>query len=57
MHLMGVEGVTTTPLKLSGKAKLGSMVVDVVSRDEYLETGVPVKVVEIEGVRVVVTRV
>ena len=57
MHLMGVEGVTTTPLKLSGKAKLGSMVVDVVSRDEYLETGIAVKVVEIEGIRVVVTRV
>ena len=56
MHLMGVEGVTTTPLKLSGKAKLGPTVIDVVSRDEYLETGVNVKVVEIEGARVVVTR-
>ncbi len=55
-RFQGMQGVATTDLRLAGKARLGEVVVDVVSRDEYIEKGEPVVVVEVEGVRVVVAR-
>jgi len=51
---VGARGVTTTPLRLSGKARFNGMTFDVISRDEYLETNSPVQVVEASGSRVVV---
>ena len=52
----GQRGVAHTDLRLAGKARIGDELVDVVSLAEYLPRGAPVRVVEVEGVRVVVVR-
>jgi membrane-bound serine protease (ClpP class) len=50
----GTEGVAKTMLRPSGKAEFGARLVDVVSRGDFIEAGVPVRVVLVEGARVVV---
>lgn len=58
--LMGVTvdqtGIALTDLRLAGKVKLGSAVFDVVSAHEYIDKGTPVRVSEIDGVRIVVVK-
>jgi membrane-bound serine protease (ClpP class) len=51
---VGDHGATTTPLRLSGKAEINGQVIDVISRDEYLEPKQQVRVVEVSGSRIVV---
>ena len=53
---VGQIGVTTTPLRLSGKGRFADEVLDIVSRDEYLEAHTSIKIVAIEATRVVVVR-
>lgn len=53
---LGRTGVTVTDLRPAGKARIDDDVVDVVARGEWIERGEPIRVVEVEGVRVVVTR-
>ena len=55
-HLVGLEGVTTTPLSPSGKVRLDEKLVDVVSDGEMIETDVEVVVAEVTGNRVLVRR-
>lgn len=52
--LLGAMGVTVTPLRPTGRAKFGQDEVDVVSDSEYIDANKSVKVVAVEGVRVVV---
>lgn len=54
--LVGKEGEALTDLRPAGKARIGAHVVDVVSLHEYITRGTPVRVVEVEGIRVVVGR-
>lgn len=54
---VGDLGVCESALRPAGKARFGSMLVDVVSEGEFLETGAHVEVVERYGNRVVVGRV
>lgn len=54
--LVGRAGAAETDLRPSGKALLDGKVFDVVSQHEYLERGTPVRVVEVEGARIVVVR-
>ena len=54
---IGAQGVTQTPLRLSGKARFNGMTFDVISRDEYLEAKRRVEVVEASGSRIVVVAV
>lgn len=51
---LGENGVAHTTLRPSGKATFGQQTVDVVSRGEFIDAGAPVKVVRVEGARVVV---
>ncbi len=51
---LGQRGISLTPLRPSGRVRIGDDVVDVVSRDRWIDRDTPVKVVETEGVRVVV---
>lgn len=51
---LGRKGVATTELRPAGRVRIGDDVVDVVSRDRWIPRGTPVKVVKVEGVRVVV---
>lgn len=55
--LLHREGVAETDLRLSGKARIDGELIDVVSQHEYIDRGTAVRVVELEGMRVVVARV
>lgn len=52
--LLGSEGRTLTQLRPAGQAEIGDQRVDVVADDEFIPAGVRVRVVEVEGNRVVV---
>ena len=54
--LKGAEGVADTQLRPAGFATIGGRRVDVVTRGDEIPAGTPVRVVEIEGNRVVVAR-
>ena len=50
----GVQGTARTTLRPSGKAEFGDELVDVVSQGEFIPAGAPVRIVHVEGTRVVV---
>ncbi len=54
--LEGQEGVALTPLRPAGMARIAGRRVDVISRGERIEEGALVRVLEVRGNRVVVTR-
>jgi membrane-bound serine protease (ClpP class) len=56
-YLVGREGVTLTPLRPAGVAELEGRRVDVVSEGGFVAAGTPVRVVAVEGSRVVVRAV
>lgn len=53
-HLLGTRGTAVTTLVPSGKVRFGEQLVDVVSEGEFIDRGLPVTVVEVQGTRVVV---
>ena len=53
-HLLGQEGVTTTLLTPSGKARFGDELIDVTSESDVIDRGTMVRVVGVRGSRVVV---
>jgi len=53
---IGDIGVSEGPLRPSGKARFGAMLVDVVTQGDYIDTGTTVEVVERRGNRVVVRK-
>lgn len=53
-HLLGLEGKALTPLRPAGVADIAGQRVDVVSEGGYIAAGGALKVVQVEGVRVVV---
>ena len=52
--LAGMAGLAVTALRPSGKAQIGGSVLDVVSRGEYIAEGTAVRIISVEGARVVV---
>ena len=56
-NLLGAVGQTITDLRPAGLAQFGERRVDVVSRGDYIAKGTGVRIVEIEGNRVVVERI
>lgn len=56
-ELLGQIGVTTTPLRPSGFAQFGDRREDVISQGESIPGGAKVKVIHVEGTRVVVRQV
>jgi membrane-bound serine protease (ClpP class) len=54
--LLGMEGVTLSMLRPSGTAQIGDRRVDVVTEGEFIPKGTKVKVIKVEGFRVVVAR-
>ncbi len=54
--LLGVTGVAETMLRPSGKGRFGEQLLDVVTEGDLIERGQPIKIVLVEGSRVVVTR-
>jgi membrane-bound serine protease (ClpP class) len=55
--LIGETGRTTSPLRPTGKARFGGMVIDVASAGGYVEPDCLVEVVDVQGSRVVVKKV
>lgn len=55
--LVGKFGKTISPLRPAGKAEINDEILDVVTRGEYVETNVPVKIIQVEGIRIVVKEV
>ena len=51
---MGREGYTLTPLRPAGSMKIDEERVDVVSEGDFVESGVKVRVVGIDGTRIIV---
>ncbi len=51
---VGDEGKADSPLRPSGKMTIGSQLVDVVTDGEFVDTGEQVRVVEVQGSRIVV---
>jgi membrane-bound serine protease (ClpP class) len=54
--LLGAVGVAETMLRPSGKGRFGEKIVDVVTEGDLVEKGATIKIVQVEGARVVVTR-
>ena len=52
--LIGLVGVAETPLRPAGKVEFGEEFFDVVSEGDFVDTGEEVRIVEIQGNRVVV---
>jgi membrane-bound serine protease (ClpP class) len=55
--LLGAEGVSVTALRPAGKARFGERTLDVVAEGSYILQGNPVRVVSIQGSRVIVEQV
>lgn len=55
-ELMGKTGTATSPLRPSGTAEIEGRRYAVVTRGEMLDKGTPVKVIEVAGSRLTVTR-
>ena len=53
-ELLGLEGTTTTRLAPAGKARIGGRLHDVTSDGPLVEPGMPIRVVEVRGGRVLV---
>ena len=53
----GMTGVASTVLRPSGEAEIRGKLVDVVADLGFIESGTPVRVVKVEGMRVVVTAI
>ncbi len=54
--LLGAEGLAVSPLRPSGIARLNERRYDVVTRGEMIERGARIKVIEVSGNRIVVTK-
>jgi membrane-bound serine protease (ClpP class) len=52
--LVGAEGVAVTPLRPSGSARFDGRVVDVISDGRYVDASAPVRVVRVDGSRVLI---
>jgi membrane-bound serine protease (ClpP class) len=53
---VGAAGRTKTPLRPAGKAVFGGETLEVVSRGEFIEAGIPVEIARIDGNNVIVRR-
>jgi len=53
-YLLGQQGRSLTPLRPAGSAMIGDAKVDVVTEGKFVDTGTAVKVIFVEGNRVVV---
>jgi membrane-bound serine protease (ClpP class) len=51
---LGKEGTTRSPLRPAGVAEIEGERVDVVSTGDYVDAGVPIRVVRVDGPRIVV---
>lgn len=53
----GKEGIALTPLRPAGSAEVEGQRLDVVTEGEFIRTGMPVRVIKVEGTRIVVKEI
>ena len=53
---VGADGIALSILRPSGNARFGDAIVDVITRGEFIEPSSPIRILAIEGSRVVVAR-
>jgi len=53
---VGASGTALSILRPSGNARFGDAIVDVITRGEFIEPSSPIRVLAVEGSRIVVTR-
>ena len=53
-HLLGQSGKSLTPLRPAGAAMFGQERIDVVTEGKFVDANTPIKVIHVEGSRVVV---
>jgi membrane-bound ClpP family serine protease len=53
-HLLGKEGKSLTPLRPGGAAMIGQIRIDVMAQGKFVEAETPIRVIHVEGSRVVV---
>jgi len=56
VKLLGVVGIAVSPLHPSGLALIEGRRIDVISEGGYLDAGVPIVVIRVDGNRVVVSK-
>ncbi|QGH34973.1 nodulation protein NfeD [Gracilibacillus salitolerans] len=56
-ELIGQEGMTVTPLRPSGSAEFEEERLDVVSEGSFINVNTPIKIIKVEGSRIVVREV
>lgn len=56
-ELLGMEGITLTDLRPAGSVEINGKRVDVVADWDYIEKGKKIKVIKVEGIKVVVQQV
>jgi membrane-bound serine protease (ClpP class) len=54
--LLGATGVAETVLRPAGKGRFGDQLVDVVTEGDFITKGERIKIVTVDGSRVVVTK-
>lgn len=57
LELIGMEGITLTPLRPSGTALFDNERIDVISEGNFITVDEKVKVVKVEGMRIVVRKI
>ncbi len=55
--LVGLKGKAVTPLRPSGVAMIGDRRVDVITQGEFIDAGIEVKVLAVEGNKLIVSKV
>ena len=56
-NFFGTEGITVTKLRPSGTAEIDGQLIDVISEGSFIEQGKRIRVVKVEGTRVVVRQI
>ena len=51
---LGLRGLSTSMLRPAGRGRFGGITYDIMTRGEFIEAGVPVEIIEVEGNRYVV---
>ncbi|USB35013.1 nodulation protein NfeD [Paenibacillus sp. YPG26] len=57
IDLLGLEGTSLTPLRPAGTAVIGGERIDVVTEGGFIKADMPLKVIKVEGTRVVVAEI
>ncbi len=57
LSLIGLKGISVTPLRPSGTAMIADERVDVVTEGSFIQANVPITVVKVEGGRIVVKEI